>query len=87
MTSVDLASGQARTFSLAETVEVAWSPDSRLIAAYGAPERDAWRLSIIDAASGQITRLDRFEQGEERGEIAWSADGSRVAYQIAKPVR
>jgi dipeptidyl aminopeptidase/acylaminoacyl peptidase len=84
--TVDLTTGQARTFPLRGAIEVAWSPDGRFIAAYGSGADDEWTLSVIDVASGQAHTLARFQQGEERGDIAWSADGRRVAFQVARPI-
>ena len=83
---VEVATGRVRTIPVSGTVEVAWSPDSRFVAAYGSPGDERWALTVIDAGTGRWVTASRFEQGEERGEIAWSPDGRRVAFQIARPL-
>jgi Tol biopolymer transport system component len=68
-----------------DVLEVAWSPDSRLLAAYGT-DRTGWNVTVVDVASGAATVIHRFEQGEERAEFAWSPDGARLAFRTAAPI-
>ena len=84
---VEVASGSVTRFDSPRAFEVAWSPDSRQIAAYGAPPPGPeWAVWVIDVATGEMTVLHRFAEGEERGELAWSPDGRRLAFQVAEPL-
>jgi len=83
---VDIATGAVRTAAVSGVLEVAWSPDGRQLAAYGAEADDRWTVSVVDVATGAVTTIHRFEAGEERGELAWSPDGARLAFQVGRPL-
>lgn len=84
---VEVASGRVTRFDTPRALEVAWSPDSRQIAAYGAPPPGPeWAVWVTDVATGKMTVVHRFAEGEERGELAWSPDGRRLAFQVAEPL-
>jgi Tol biopolymer transport system component len=81
---VDLSTGATRSAAANGVLEVAWSPDGRQIAAYGTGlSGERWFVSVIDAASGAVTEVHRFEEGAEQGELAWSADATRVAFVVS----
>src|SRR5262249_43618184 len=61
--------------------EVAWSPSSAAFAVYAQDGDDSWTVSVIDVATAATTVISRFPAGWERGELAWSPDGTRVAFQ------
>jgi Tol biopolymer transport system component len=68
-------------------VEAAWSPDGRRLAFFQmlpAEREDTnqrWDLSIVDADGGSITVLGSLtSQLNASGPLAWSPDGTRVAF-------
>jgi WD40 repeat protein len=84
---VDVASGRANTLSVTSALEVSWSPDSRLLATYGAaPRGEASMVTVVDPSTGRVLVRRNFAEGEERGELAWSPDGARLAYQVGTPI-
>lgn len=89
VTIVDIATGEVRRLTAHAGGELAWSPDGGELAAYGVQvdggDPDASGVAIVDAATGEARIIARAGAEEERGELAWSADGRRVAYASAAP--
>jgi WD40 repeat protein len=79
---VDVATGAVHTAAVAGVEEVAWSPDGSEFAAYGQIGDDQFAISVVDVATGSATVVYRFPSGWERGELAWSPDGRRIAFQV-----
>jgi Tol biopolymer transport system component len=84
VTWVELATGAVHTVELRDVLEVAWAPDAERIAAYGLGA-DHGFVSVIDVATGARTEVAAFPEGAEQGELAWSADGSRIAFVVSDP--
>ena len=87
MAWVDLATGSRRSVALDGVLEVAWSPDGRQIAAYGAGlSGDRWFVSVIDAETAVTTEVYAFAEGAEQGELAWSSEGTKLAFVVSEPL-
>lgn len=61
-----------------------WSPDGRQLAFFGSTEDgDAIEIQLLDVVSGIMTTLTN-DVAECPGSLAWSPDGSKIAYSSGK---
>src|SRR5205823_1628267 len=63
--------------------EYAWSPDSRELALYysGVPGDNGWyagQIGLVSAQGGAVRQLTALTR--QAGSLAWSADGTKLAY-------
>jgi Tol biopolymer transport system component len=87
VTWVDLTTGTSRSSAADGVLEIAWSPNGGQIATYGTGlSGDQWSVSVIDAATSATTAVYRFEEGGEQGDLAWSADGTKLAFLVSEPL-
>jgi TolB protein len=90
--TVDLATGAERQLTPTDTSEYghgAYSPDGRLIAfarAEGPTRRNTLRASLnLMAADGtHVRRLVDLAYTADLGRVAWSPDGRRIVYEVAR---
>ncbi|MGH2543080.1 MAG: WD40 repeat domain-containing protein, partial [Ardenticatenaceae bacterium] len=79
-----------------ETAEEQWwqPTDVPIVAAAGHPQREAIAAALVDgsiivfdAVTGLSTRFEGAEPNIHHGDIAWSPDGMRIAFQFVGPNR
>src|SRR6202022_5177211 len=87
----DVAAKKAEplTDTMIEPASPTWSPDGKSIAFLGKEGKDSdryntWNVYVTEARSGaaprQITHYDGVHSSAARAQVAWSPDGTKLAY-------
>ena len=79
---VPAAGGRSRTLlrNWEDTAAVAWTPNSRTVAAVTGPPVGTKRLILIDVATGRVVRT--LARASDFGSLSFAPNGSRLAYSV-----
>ena len=65
-----------------EQYSVRWSPDGKLIAAFGMPKPRLNAVFVVPASGGELRQLTSADEWKEG--LEWHPDGQRLTYQLSR---